>query len=290
MSAITAVVHTRNSAETVSTLLDSLGWVDHMLAVDMASSDGTRELLDQAGAEVVDIPQQRWSDVLRNPWLERVTTPWTLVMDSDEWLAHDAEGLIRGLVEGAPDSVSAFALPRYNYVFGRVVTSARWYPDHQIRLFRTGSLRYHERHHQVPDIVGGGAVEVMSGPGAPHIHHNHYPTIEALIERQVGYALSDDYAHPLEFSAYRQKSLEAMAATHAVSSDDERAAEIVMAWDSTIRALIHWERSGKAVPLPQSLGWEQAVVSARPTTTPMRQRFRAALRRVWRAVFPQTGP
>ena len=255
---ISVLVHTFNSEATLPALLNSVGWADEVIAIDMSSTDGTPEILEQHGAVTYRIPQSNWNDSLRNDWLSAPRFPWTLVLDADEYLAGDAEGVLRDLVASAPETVTAAALPRFNYCFGRVLTGKRWYPDPQIRLFRTDSVRYRARHHTPPAIRGKGIL--LEGPisDRPHIHHQHYATLADFAERQLRYALSDDYSEPLDFGRYQSLALGAVLDSRESPTPEERAMEIVLAHNHLLQALLHWEKNGRDEPLPIGFGWQFA--------------------------------
>ncbi len=255
MESIAVLIHTRNSQETLGALLKTVQWAEELIAIDMASSDDTQTLLSSAGATVFQLAPQPWTDELRNPWLTKVKSPWTLVLDSDEYLSEDAETLIRQLIADAPPNVTGFALPRFNYCFGRVLQGERWYPDHQLRLFRSQSIKYVAEHHRAPEPVNKGKIVALNPDQAPHIHHQHYQTVEDFIARQIRYAITDDYKTPMSPSQLREKVFGNLQRSLAFESDEERALEVLLAWDVVVRGLIAWDRSGRSAPLPPSYLW-----------------------------------
>ena len=260
MSEITVIIHTRNSENTLLRLLQSVTWAEHIIAVDMASTDNTKDILKEFGAQIHELPEQPWNDSLRNSFLSLPQTPWTLVLDSDEYLSEDADQLFQNMISSASDSDVAFSLPRYNWCFGRVLEGPLWYPDRQIRLFRTQSVVYNSRHHCPPSLISGtGQIIELNTANAPHIHHDHYSSIQEFAHTQVRYALTDDYGDELDWSDYTHQAIEGVLAARTAPSSEERAMGLALAWDKILRSLIHWEKRGRIDPIPSHFGWAFGV-------------------------------
>ncbi len=113
---LSLIVHTRNRREMLHPLLRSTAFIGERIIVDMASDDGSAELCEEAGCRVVRIPAETFVDELRNRYLPLATRGWTLLLDSDEYLSADAEGLIAALIAAAGDRIDAYGIPRFNYI------------------------------------------------------------------------------------------------------------------------------------------------------------------------------
>ena len=74
-------------------------------------------------------------------------------------------------------------VPRRNYIFGKWIRHAGWYPDYQLRLLRRERARYDERR-EVHELVNldGEADHLRS----PLIHYN-YDTVQEFREKQGRY-------------------------------------------------------------------------------------------------------
>lgn len=254
--AISLIVHTRNSAHVLPELLRSTAWCDERIVVDMTSTDGTVDLASAAGCRIVTIEPESFNDALRNRFLGEPAHPWTLVLDSDEYLAADAEEELRRAVAAAADDVDGFWIPRFNAIAGRVLRGSGWYPDHQLRLFRTGAIRYEVAHHRVPQLVDATRrTERLEPPGCVHIHHENYASLVAFVERQVAYAVTDVYDDDptrFDFTAYLARA--GLEFEHRLDTDADAdhayALALLMYWNQILRGLVHWERLGYAPPLP----------------------------------------
>ncbi|HPG00544.1 MAG TPA: glycosyltransferase family 2 protein [Kiritimatiellia bacterium] len=244
---LSVITHTRNSAQDLRRLLECIRWVDEVIIVDMHSADGTRELAERSGARVFDIDPTPRVDGIRNQFLNEASHPWILVLDSDEYLSHDAEPLVRSLMTECSGRYDAVAIPRFNRIGNYVMRGSGWYPDHQIRLFVKGTVRWADAIHRPPSIITGDERLLrLQPPNCLHIHHDNYENLAEFIRRQVEYALSDTYNK--DPSLFRPEDCSAKAyAEFAFRHDRENDGDIstalatLMAWDKIVRCIVHWD-------------------------------------------------
>ncbi len=246
---LTVIIHTRNSETLLPQALASVRWADERIVVDMESDDRTCDIARQYGAVVLSTPVAPRIDGIRNQFLDCGRHEWILVLDSDEYLAADAEQVIRNLLEQHGQSCDAFFIPRYNIIAGQIIRGSSWYPDHQVRLFRKGCVRWDDSTHKIAEVLTGKErLHKLEPPGCLHIHHNNYASVEQFIERQCRYALNDVYPEDgFSFESYVAQAYEAFGYRLDEKHDGELsfALATVMAWDRVIRGLIHWERQGR---------------------------------------------
>lgn len=266
---LSVIVHTRNSEGHLRRLLPTVRWAEELIVVDMESADGTRRLAEEAGARVIVAPAQPCVDAIRTRYLREASRPWTLVLDSDEHLSDDAPELIAGLIDASPSGYDAVAIPRFNRICGRVLRGSGWYPDHQIRLFRTGTVAWlHGGNHHPPEVLSGpGRLLTLEPPHCLHIHHDNYEDLREFIERQVRYAVTDDYGSaPATIGAYAAAAYEEYARRHDPEADGElsSALALIMAWDKVIRGLLWWDAAGQPFPLKDFFVLPVAVAQACP--------------------------
>lgn len=264
MTDVSILIHTRNSAATLERTLASVCWSDDVVVVDMESTDDTIAIARQFGARVVAIPLESWSDAIRNRHLHEPRHPWTLALDSDEYLADDAEQLVAALLADHGGSVDAFAIPRINTLADIAMLGGGWGPDHQWRLSSTGSMVYAEEHHQPPrlrdDTGRGYVVEPVDGLC---IHHENYSSLRDLVERQTRYAVTDVYdSDSYDPKEYDQRVHAELSRRLDPDTDGDysRAAAVLAAWDAVVRRVLHWESLDprppfdEALPMPVVLG------------------------------------
>lgn len=265
MTEISVLIHTRDSADGLRRLLPTVAWSDDVVVIDMSSEDATAAVAKAAGARVVSIAPRPWADALRNDHLAEARHPWTLVMDSDEYLAADAGDLLAGYVAAADPGIDAFALPRFNEVAGRVLRGPRWYPDEQVRLFRSDAVRWESGHHRNPVARSGSLrVRIAPGPDPVHIHHASYASVREFVDKQLRYALTDDYPDgDFDPSAYLERVYGILAADDGQHDGDlGRALAVALAWDQVVRGLLHWESCRPQPDLPPFYAWPSVTAAA----------------------------
>jgi glycosyltransferase involved in cell wall biosynthesis len=255
MNNISVIIHTRNSGSTLAKLLQSVAWAKDKIVIDMESGDDTLALARQHGCRIFSTPPVPRVDGIRNNYLDRAETEWILVMDSDEYLASDAAGEISRLIDVHERDVDAFAIPRYNKIAGQILQGSKWYPDHQIRLFRRGTVAWADNTHQGPVVLSGThRLKELAPPGCLHLHHDNYDSLEHFLRKQLDYALQDRYEpnpDAFSFDSYLAQAYQAYAERLDPERDGElsRALAHVMAWDAVLRGLIHWEKLGRTPSL-----------------------------------------
>ncbi len=162
---ITVVILTLNEAEHITACLESLTWADRRLVFDSHSQDETVALAQAARAEVSQSPFENYAQQ-RNAALDWLETDWVFFVDADERSTPQLAAEIRRVVAERPEH--GWYVPRHNYIFGKLTRGAGWYPDHQLRLFKHGYVRYERPVHEI--AVVDGAIGYLENP---LIHYNY---------------------------------------------------------------------------------------------------------------------
>jgi glycosyltransferase involved in cell wall biosynthesis len=252
---ISVLIHTRDAAATLGRALASVAWAAERVVIDMESRDETRAIAERAGARVVGITPTPRVDDVRTAALAEARHEWILVLDADEYLAADADAAVQALLRAHGAAADAFAIPRFNAVAGRILRGTGWYPDHQVRLFRRGCVHWPGGVHRPPEVTTGAArLHRLEPPGCLHLHHDNYASVTAVIERQLRYALIDDYSDDpaaFDFGEYVQAAYAELAQRHDPERDGDlsTALALVMAWHALVRGLVHWDRLAEKPPL-----------------------------------------
>jgi tetratricopeptide (TPR) repeat protein len=175
------------------------GFVDRILIGDTGSVDGSLELAEQLGAEVVSIPWEHDFSKARNRILALRKCDWILVLDADEMLDATAGAHIRNLITS--QDVYAYHNQRWNYMRDTsarlgfeaarpnpgLIEEARSYPAYvplpTTRLFRNHPGIYYEGcvHETITKRLA--ALQLATGRADFVVHHfGHAEDAEA--ERQ----------------------------------------------------------------------------------------------------------
>ncbi len=155
MPTLSICMITMNEMECIKTMLESVhGLGDEIVAVDEYSTDGTRELLAQHGARIVDGRLNSDYSAIRNLAISQSKMGWIFFIDADEMLEPGLQDALktRHLLAFCENSgYDAVALKRKNYIDGAMLNkiickeagNIQIYPDWQFRLFRNnGVIKY----------------------------------------------------------------------------------------------------------------------------------------------------
>lgn len=180
MPTITAVIHTFNSEKSLDTCLRSLTWCDEIFVVDMMSLDKTVTIAKKYGAKIFTVKSEySYADPVRNEYLQKVKTDWTLIVDSDEEVPPKLAQKLRELMQST--GVNGYALPRKNIIFGRWMQHTGYWPDYIVRFFRTGQATYPPAVHSQPIV--DGRTEFIAPIEELALVHHHYATISQFLNR-----------------------------------------------------------------------------------------------------------
>lgn len=188
---IDALIITFNESLNLPHCLTALsGWTRRVFVVDSGSTDGTPELAQRLGAQVVHhdwegyAAQKNWA--LDHLPLE---APWTLIVDADEVITDDLRARLLALAQRPPEQVpeNGFFVNRLSFFMGKPIKHCGYFPSWNLRFFKRGKGRYEVREvheHIIIDNPVGYLREPMlhdDRRGLEHFvaKHNRYSTLEA---------------------------------------------------------------------------------------------------------------
>jgi (heptosyl)LPS beta-1,4-glucosyltransferase len=190
---LAVVILTKNEARHMGDCLAMLDFADRVVVSDSYSTDGTVEIAQRAGAEVLQRPFDNFASQ-RNAALEAVDTEWVFFVDADERIPPELAAEVRRVIVEQP--AVGWWVPRHNYIAGQRVRFGGFYPDYQLRLLRRGYARY-DPARPVHEVV------MLDGP-AGHLEnvmiHYNYDTWAQFHAKQRRYAR-------LEGQALRQRGI-----------------------------------------------------------------------------------
>lgn len=133
---------TWNEARRVRPALEAVrGWADEIVVIDAGSTDGTREICRELGAQVIERDWPGYG-VQKNAVVDRCREEWILMLDADEVVTPGLREEIDAVMDD-PDA-DVYAIPFEHVVFGRRVRHSGWHGQERIRLFRRGAGRWAE--------------------------------------------------------------------------------------------------------------------------------------------------
>jgi len=186
-----------------------IGWADAVHIVDSESTDRTREIARQYGANCVIRPwlgyakQKNWA--LNNLPLK---ADWVFILDADESITPALRDELLATASRPASSVAeaGFYVNRLTYFLGSAIRHCGYFPSYNLRFFKRGMARYEEREvheHMIVDGPTGRLVHLMNHEdrrGLEHLiaKHNRYSTLEARELTRERITNKAENAGPLE--------------------------------------------------------------------------------------------
>ena len=140
---ITILILTMNEEDNLPKALASVAdFAGRVVVVDSGSTDRTVEIARESGADVYvnefvnHAIQVNWS--LDNT---DITTPWIFRLDADEVVLPELSRFLREELASVPDDVNGIEIRRRIHFLGRWIRHGGAYPNHLVRIFRTGRAR-----------------------------------------------------------------------------------------------------------------------------------------------------
>lgn len=148
---LSAFVISYNRAETIGTCLRALAFADEIIVVDKSSTDGTLDIAKPLADRVIRVPWSPTVEETRGFAAAQCTHDWILFLDDDECLSFEAgEFITKEMIDPRAD---IYALPQRHYILGEHNEEAWYWPEHQIRFFRRGSIKFTNTVHDGTKIL-----------------------------------------------------------------------------------------------------------------------------------------
>ena len=190
---VSVIVPIKNEAENLSRCLASVPWADEILVVDSHSTDGSIEIAEKYGAEIVQFDFNGTWPKKKNWALENIPfkNEWVFILDADEVLPPEAQDEIGRAILNAGD-IAGYWVNRHFMFLGRRLRHS-YYPNWNLRLFRHPLGRYekltsaetnsgdNEVHEHV--IVNGSTGRLRC-----EMEHHAFPTVESFVEKHNRYS------------------------------------------------------------------------------------------------------
>src|SRR5205809_1725492 len=127
---VSVLVPIKNEARNLGRCLDSVKWADEIFVVDSASDDGSVEIAQERGANVVQFQFSGTWPKKKNWALEHVrfAHEWVFILDADEVIPPEAEAEIRNVVTSGVDAKAGYWINRHLMFMGRWLRHA-YYPN-----------------------------------------------------------------------------------------------------------------------------------------------------------------
>jgi glycosyltransferase involved in cell wall biosynthesis len=190
---VSVLVPIKNEAGNLPRCLESIRWADEIFVVDSQSTDGSIEIAQQHGAQVVQFQFNGTWPKKKNWALENLPfrNEWVFILDADEVLPPEAEPEFGQAIAGAGELAGYWINRRFMFM-GKWLRHS-YYPNWNLRLFRHSLGRY-EKLTGADTRSGDNEVHehvIVRGPtGRLHCEMDHYafPTVEVFVEKHNRYS------------------------------------------------------------------------------------------------------
>jgi glycosyltransferase involved in cell wall biosynthesis len=179
---LTAAVIARDEQDMLPDCLRSIAFADECLVVvDSATRDQTREIAQKLGARVEENAFLNFA-TQRDAALRLATGDWVLFVDADERVSPALRDEVLATIR-QPGGRRGFWIPRHNYLMGRLVRHAGWFPDYQLRLLERAAAHFDPRRvvHELAQVDGP-----LGHLSQPLVHFN-YRSLREFIAKQERY-------------------------------------------------------------------------------------------------------
>ena len=122
---VTAIVIFRNEKRHLGKCLRALSWCNELIAVDMASSDGSLEIAQELADRVLSVPLCPIAEPTRVAAAKLASNDWVLLVDPDEVIPSTLSDDIRKTLAEHPDA-GAISLPMWFYFKGKRLAGTVW--------------------------------------------------------------------------------------------------------------------------------------------------------------------
>jgi len=190
---ISVLIPVKNEKANIAACLKSVRWADEIVVVDSGSTDGTIELAQEGGANVVQFQwngkfpkKKNWA--LQNvPWKNL----WVLILDADERITPELAAEIQQELK-SPQADGYFINRRFMFL-GKWIRHCGYYPSWNLRLFRHQLGRYETV--QTSDTTSGDnevhehvVLNGATGRLKNDMLHYAYPDIYTWMEKHNRYS------------------------------------------------------------------------------------------------------
>ena len=179
---LTAAVIAKDEQDMLPDCLRSIAFADERLVlVDAATRDQTREIARKQGARVEEGAFLNCA-TQRDAALRLATCDWVLFVDADERVTPALRDEVLATIR-QPDGRRGFWIPRHNYLMGRLVRHAGWFPDYQLRLLERSAAHFDPLRvvHELAQVDGR-----LGHLRQPLVHFN-YRSLREFIAKQERY-------------------------------------------------------------------------------------------------------
>ncbi len=182
---LSAALIVKNEAAQLRQCLATVAdWVDEIIIVDSGSTDETLSIAQAFKAKIYSHTEWAGFGHQRQLAQQYVTSDWVLWLDADERVTPELSAEIQQqLLSALP--ITAFALPRLSWAFGRFIYHSGWYPGYVVRLYPVELTHYDDALvHEKVLVHDGMRVQRLKG----NLLHYTYRDVSQYLNKMAHYS------------------------------------------------------------------------------------------------------
>lgn len=250
---LSALIFAEHGPENLETVLQSLSWADEVIILAKPQDDLDSRLKQISSRQARIRTIAEWPLRLDSEIFSLPRHDWLLVLTDDETLSADAPAILQTWLAESAGSYSGLALPRFNYIGGRLLTGPNWYPDHQFCLFnRTLIDRRQELFAGRPAIAADTAM--FQPPDCPHLHRCLGADLLQYVQRRLNRIAAATAAmdpESYDWSTYLAQAQTSLAQVLESNPDGDmgQALALISVWEQLLTGLLRWDSLDPQPPL-----------------------------------------
>lgn len=186
---LTVIILTRDERMHIARCIENVRPIARrILVIDSGSTDGTQEIAESLGAEVIEHAWPGNQAAQFNWTLDnlKIDTEWILRLDADEYLLPELVAELRETLPSMPADVTGVVFKR-RHIFMNLWMRHGIYPVKILRLFRTGQGRYEQRLMDEHVVLSGGSEHECDNDFCDHNLNN----LSWFCKKHVDYAVRE---------------------------------------------------------------------------------------------------
>lgn len=180
MTTLSIIIAAKNEANNIAECVRSASFADEVIVLDSGSTDGTPQIAQTAGAQVVatDWPGYGLQQV-RGIGLAK--SDWVLSLDADERISPALQSEIRQAIQ--KPTADGYRLPRLSSFCGSFIHHGGWRPDYTLRLVKRNKAGFTDHFLHAHMTVTGSRTDLRES-----LIHYSYRDLDDVLEKLNRYA------------------------------------------------------------------------------------------------------
>ncbi len=187
MNHISAILIVKDNPPHIHESIGSIeDFVSEIIIADIGIEENLKRiLLQNPKIRILTYQTVPYVELIRQKVIQETQYDWVLLLDPDEIFPSQ----LKSQLEKDLSDYDFFSIPRKNIIFGQWITHSRWWPDHQIRVFKKQNVTWPTEIHHQPQTSGKGCT--LENQEQLALVHYNYHTIDEYLSKAMRYAKAE---------------------------------------------------------------------------------------------------